>query len=65
MQIRIKVELFGDNGKVTTDSNVEKAVAEGIVVGGLTLPKGKVISVRMPNILDAVTAQIKADTNAD
>ncbi len=64
MQIRIKVEMFGDKDEVTTDSTT-KAIAEGIIVGDIILPKGKVISVRMRNILPAVVQTIERDTSAD
>jgi hypothetical protein len=65
MQIRIKVEMFGDKGKVTTDSADFSAIAEGVIVGDIILPKGKAISVKMRNILPAVIQTIERDTNAD
>jgi hypothetical protein len=64
MQVRIKVELFGDKDEVTTAS-APSAMAEGIIVGDIILPKGKVISVKMRNILPAVIHTIERDANAD
>lgn len=64
MQVRVKVEMFSDKDEVTAES-APAAIAEGIIVGDIILPKGKVISVRMRNILPAVIGTIERDTNAD
>ena len=64
MQLRINVELFGDNEKITTDSTVT-AIGEGIIVGDLNVPKGTPVSIKMPNILDDVRAAILIDSMPD
>jgi hypothetical protein len=63
MQIRIKVEVFGDNPpyEIKTDSTT-MPFAEGIIVGDLNLPKGKPVSVRMRNILAGVQDTITKDS---
>lgn len=65
MQIRLKIEVFGDGEIVTTDSNVKKAIAEGIIVGDLTIPKGTPVSIKMPHLLDDVKACILIDSLPD
>lgn len=67
MKIRVSVEVFSDNGVVTAESNQEKAIAEGSIVGELELPskedKSKpVLSIRMRNILATVQETITNDS---
>lgn len=73
MRVRITVEVFGDDGNVTVDSNQHKAIAEGKIVGDLNIngtgthaDKTKpILSVRMRNILACVQETILLDsTNA-
>jgi len=63
MQIRVKVEVFGDKEELNADT-VTRAIAEGIVCGDLILPKGRPISIKMRNILTAVVKQVEGDTDA-
>lgn len=68
MQVRVTVEIFSDKGIVTADTNQEKAVAEGKIVGELDLKRGSdkqpVLSVRMRNILTSVQDTIYEDSNS-
>jgi len=64
MQIRLKVEVFGDKEDITTFSTA-KPIAEGIIVGDLNLPKGYPLTVKMSNILGDVKGAIYADSLPD
>jgi hypothetical protein len=64
MQIRLKVEIFGDKEKITTEST-ETPIGEGIIVGDLNIPKGTPVSIKMPSILDDVRAAILVDSMPD
>ena len=68
MQLRITVEVFGDDGIVTAESNQKKAIAEGKIVGDLDLKRGAttqpVLSIRMRNILANVQETIYEDSNS-
>lgn len=68
MIVRVTVEVFGDDGVVTPESNQEKAIAEGRIIGDLVLgakTEGKpILTVRMRNILAAVQETINRDSNA-